>query len=239
MRARVLVVPLLVVAAWPASPAAAKCRPNDVRPAPFVSAAPPPADLAAKLGVLRRPQTDADRATIEAFKHSPTLRILYASSLRLLRQDPDGRTWYLYVGKTRAYRYPRSCVRRMPPSLRRGMRRTQERSIRDARKFRFGVFEFAGSASGGWFGGDLRALANNATTLTVGHPRGGTAVSALAPDGVASVELTFLGGTRLTAPVTDNLWKVESDLLPQHALPRRTVWKAADGTAIRTFRDGR
>src|SRR5882724_9481461 len=117
MHARMFGVAVLVVAAVPASTAAAKCPSTGVRSAPVVSESAPPADLAARLGVLRRDQTADDRATVEAFKHQG-LRILYGKSLRLLRSDPDGRTWYLYAGKTSALHFERSCLRRMPAHLR-------------------------------------------------------------------------------------------------------------------------
>src|SRR4051812_48484440 len=101
MRARVSALVLLAVGGWPVSSAVAKCSPTDTRSTPFVSKAPPAGGLAAQLAVLRRPQTDADRATIEAFKHDSSLRILYAQSLRLLRTDEAGRSWYFYAAKTR------------------------------------------------------------------------------------------------------------------------------------------
>src|SRR5690349_21654898 len=166
MRARMLGVVVLAAAALPVSSAAAKCPSTSSRQ--VVSEAPPPSGLAGRLGVLRRAQTPEDRATIEAFKHQD-LRILYAKSLRLLRQDPDGRTWYLYAGKTRPHRYARSCLRRMPKSLRHTLLLDERRSLVLSRKVRFGFFEFGGEAGGGTFGADLRALTSNLATLSVGQ----------------------------------------------------------------------
>src|ERR1700742_3583619 len=159
MRGRMLGGAFVRALAIPVSTAAAKCPAHTDTP-PVVSEAPLPADLAARLGVLRRAQTPEDRATIEAFKHQ-YLRILYARSLRLLRSDPDGRSWYLYAGKTPALHFSRACLRKMPASLRRSMLRSERESIKRSRKVGYGVFEFAGGSSGGFFGGDLRTLTHN------------------------------------------------------------------------------
>jgi hypothetical protein len=234
MRARVLGVVVLVVAAMPCATAAAKCPSSGARSAPVVSESPPPADLAARLGVLRRDQTAEDRATIEAFKHQG-LRILYGTSLRLLRSEPDGRTWYLYAGKTAALHFERSCLRRMPASLRRTLLLNERRSIVQARKVQFGVFEFAGSGSGGFFGGNLRSLTHNLTTLSVARS-GGASLSALVPDGVAWIDMTLAGGETRVVGVTDNFWQIDVGSTGFQSLPTRTVWKAADGTVVGTFR---
>jgi hypothetical protein len=201
-----------------------------------VSEAPPPADLAAKLAVLRRPQTPADRATIDAFRNYGTMRILYAQSLRLLRADPDGTSWYLFAGKSRAVRYGEDCLRQMPPGLRRSMRAAERRSLRESRRVRFGVFQFDGSESGGFFGGNLRTLGRGLATFSILHAGGSRDVSGLVPDGVASVEVTPFGRTPITAPVTDNLWTVDTGPGPLSAFPAKTVWKAADGSVIGSFR---
>jgi hypothetical protein len=182
--------------------------------------------------VLRRPQVPADRATIEAFKNYGSMRILYAQSLRLLRTDPDGATWYLFAGKSRVVRYGEDCLRRMPASLRRSMRAAERRSLREARQVRFGVFQFDGSESGGFFGDDLGDLARGLSTFAVAKRGGRSDVGGLVPDGVATVDLVA-GGSTTSAPVTDNLWTVEGAAI---MLPRaKTVWRAADGTSLGTF----
>jgi hypothetical protein len=233
MRARMLGVVVLAAVALPVSTAAAKC-PN-TRSEQAVSEAAPPAALAARLGVLRRAQTPADRTTIEAFKHQG-LRILYARSLRLLRQDPDGRSWYLYAGKTSAHRYARACLRRMPASLRRTLLRDERRSKVESRKVQFGVFEFAGSSSGGFFGGTLGSLSRNLATLSVWHAdEESTSVSGLVPDGVAWIDIELGDGERHVVDVTDNLWQVDVAAFVGSQAPRRTVWKSADGSVIARF----
>jgi hypothetical protein len=232
MRARMLGVVVLVAAALPASTAAAKCPSSPSRQT--VSEAPPPSALADRLGVLRRAQTPEDRATIEPLKHLD-LRILYAQSLRLLRQDPDGRSWYLYAGKTQPRHYARACLRRMPASLRRTLLRDERRSRVLARTVRFGFFEFGGEAGGGTFGADLRALTHNLATLSVGRRDGGASLSAVVPDGVAWVNLTLGDGERRVVDVDGNFWQVDVESAGFQSIPRRTVWKAADGTVIARF----
>jgi hypothetical protein len=233
MRARMLGAVVLAAAGLPVPTAAAKC-PN-TRSDHAVSEAPPPAALAARLGVLRRAQTPDDRATIAAFEHQG-LRILYGQSLRLLRQDPDGRSWYLYAGKTSAHRYTRACLRRMPASLRRTLLRDERRSKVEARKVQFGVFEFAGGSSGGFFGGTLGSLSRNLATLSVWHADAeSTSVSGLVPDGVAWVDVKLGDGERHVVGVSDNLWQVDITAFVGTQPPRRTVWKAADGTVIARF----
>jgi hypothetical protein len=224
---------VVLALALPVSTAAAKC--GGTRSHEVVSEASPQSALAARLGVLRRAQTPDDRATIEAFRHQG-LRILYAKSLRLLRSDPDGRSWYLYAGKTAAIHYDRACLKRMPDHLRRMMLLQERRAGVEARKLQFGTFEFAGGSSGGYFGGNLRALTHNLTTLTVWHPDDeSTSVSALVPDGVAWVDVTLRSGERRVIGVSDNFWQVDVDTLAALAAAKRTVWKAADGTVVGRF----
>jgi hypothetical protein len=233
MRASLLGAVVLAAVVLPVSTAAAKC--GGTRSPEVVSEAQPQSGLAARVGVLRRPQTAEDRATIDAFRHQG-LRILYARSLRLLRSDPDGRSWYLYAGKSAAIHYDRRCLRRMPAHLRHTMLLQERRAGVKARKLLFGVFEFAGGSSGGFFGGDLRALTHNLATLSVWHADDeSTSVSSLVPDGVAWVDVTLRNGERRVIGVSDNFWQVDVDSLAALAVAKRTIWKAADGTVVGRF----
>lgn len=122
----------------------------------------------------------------------------------------------------------------MPASLRRTMRRAERRSLRESRVVRFGVFQFDGSESGGYFGDDLADLRRGRSTFTVPHG-GRSDVSGLVPDGVASVDVSFVIGPGQSATVTNNLWTVDAPGVGRMG-PAKTVWKAADGTVIGSFR---
>jgi hypothetical protein len=100
-----------------------------------------------------------------------------------------------------------------------------------------GLFEFdADGGGGGSFGIDLRTLLTKLTAGSFGSSKTGSTAYAIVPDGVASVDLTFRDGSTESAPVENNLWVVKHDESAPSALPRITVWRAADGSVIRTLR---
>jgi hypothetical protein len=208
----------------------AACRVRD-RPTRVVDT-PPPADLLAQMEVLRRPQTDADRAFLDRF-HGLGMRTILGPSVRVLGPGPDGTQFYLVPGTFSYPHLPKCCLRRLSPHRQRVIRRIERNARKRAREVGLSVFglgpDGAGGGGGGG-GGALHALLNNRTTLTQGQRDGSAIVSALVPDGVATVELVFDRLVHRTVTPASNFWSVKVPLGPTHAFPAITVWKAADGT---------
>jgi hypothetical protein len=236
MRLRIALLALGVATMLPASAAASSCVIHGNPHGAFVSQAPVPADWAAQLGVLRRPQTDADRAREKEFSGGEMLRILYGNSVRLLRTDPDGRQWYLFLGKPAVHRLPHRCLAGLSPHQQRVIKRGEQRQRERAKVVAMGVFEFKGPGGGGGFGTDLKTLLTKPSGGSFGGAHSGTTVYAVVPDGVATVDLTFGDGSKQSATVGGNLWTVPFDGGAPSGFPKTTVWRAADGSVIRTLR---
>jgi hypothetical protein len=188
--------------------------------------------------VLRRPQTDADRAFLDRF-HGLGMRTILGPSVRVLGPGPDGTQFYLVPGTFSYPHLPKRCLRRLSPHRQRVIRRIERNARKRAREVGLSVFGLGpdGAGGGGGGGGALHALLNNRTTLTQGQRDGSAIVSALVPDGVATVELVFDRLVHRTVTPASNFWSVKVPLGPTHAFPAITVWKAADGTVLKRFRD--
>lgn len=208
---------------------------EDERPA-FLSQAPVPADFAAQLGVLRRAPTAEETAAAPKFARLRFGRILYANSVRVLRTDPDGTKWYLFLGKGRVYRYPKRCLARLPLHQQHVLIREQQRAIERAKVPRMGLWQQGpGGISGGGFGPDIKALLTTPTGSSIGDEHHST-VYAVVPDGVATADLTFANGDTTTVTVTGNFWTTRIDGSPDDAVIRTMIWRAADGSVIKTLR---
>jgi hypothetical protein len=234
---------LLAVAALAIAPASASadggtvaCEHVHESDRTFVSQAPAPADWAARLDILRRAPTAEETAGVQQFARSHFLRILYANSVRLLRTDPDGTKWYFFLGKPRVYRYPKRCLERLPLHQQHVLIRGQERAIKQAKEPAMGIWQVSPDGSaGGAFGSTLRILLNKPTGGATGTSHGSTVYSVV-PDGVATVDLTFPNGATATATVNDNFWTTHFAGGPEKAWAKTTVWRAADGSVIKTLR---
>jgi hypothetical protein len=213
---------------------AADCDPIFPQGPTRVVDTPPPADLLAHLEVLRRPQNGADRAFAVRFNGSGIFRTILGPSIRLLGRSDNGTDFYLVPGTQTYPRLRRRCLRGLSPRRRRAEERRRRQS-RTVRLSTFGVSPSGGSGGGG--GADLRGLLSNRTTLTMGQRDGSAIASGLAPDGVATIELVFEGLNHRTSSVANNFWWAQVPLSPPHAFPVVTVWKAADGTVVKRFRD--
>jgi hypothetical protein len=232
------VLATLGVVAAPAGASAASCHTPGPR-RPRIVATPPPQNLLSRMEVLRRPQTDSDRAYLDRF-HIPFLTTISGPYLRVLGRTADeaevvlaaGTQWYPIV--------PRRCLRRLSGHRRRVEERIQRRLRKRAREVRLTLTGFGGTyEQGGWGAGsiDARALANNHSLVTIGQSWGGSLVVGLAPDGVASIDLTFARDEARRVTVANNFWSTVVPWTAPRAFPLKTVWRAPDGSVVKTFRD--
>jgi hypothetical protein len=247
------------------------CRPQlpQLGPRPDFTDDAPSAELLGTLAILRRPQTPEELAAADSML--PVFaNDIYRRYIRIAR-SAGGRT-YLIVPARRASFYkprPRRClaeVRERFARLIEGRSRTfrrlalreLERIIRSewaapAPPSTEGVFmqDFRpeggpGSGSGGESAAVLRRRGMYSTfgsgTLLP------AVVSALIPDGVASVTVTYPRKAsrgphrrpriyskriRLTVPVQDNVISFVVPRFPVDAFPARQVWRSGDGRVIR------
>lgn len=240
---------------------------------PTYTDAPPSPELLAAFAILRRPQTESERIPDERMRFP--IGTVYRGAYRIATSD-SGRQYLLVVAQNGIGSTPR------PPEcadafrshfedeltgrgarFKREARRALRRIIRDewsgdpdATLPLEGLYLFDyrdGRIGGGGGGGTLESLWEYAPTGSTGD-RTSSIVSALVPDGVATVELTFprvvsRGRYRppkryartvaVTAPVRDNVISVRVPRPPQGAFPTRTVWKGAGGETIKVFRHRR
>jgi hypothetical protein len=223
----------------PSAQAASSCRPPEPEHAQIVST-PPPAALTSRLAVLRRPQSEADLPYVDRLIQRPFFFAAISTPfVRLLGPTADevevvlvpGRLWYPIL--------PRRCLRGLPPRRRRAEERIRRNMIKRSREIRLTIWGFGPEGQGGWGAGaaDAHGLVNNLTTATIGQPWGGSVVVGLAPDGVATIDFTFARKERRRAVVNNNLWSTVVPISAPRAFPLRTVWRAADGSVVKTFRD--
>jgi hypothetical protein len=235
-RSLAFVASMAVMAALaPAAQAADRsCRPPGPKPTRVVQT-PPSADLLGRMEVLRRPQSDADRAYLDRLQHSLFQPTISGPYVRVLGRTADDTEVVLVPGTQQYPILPRRCLRGLSPGRRRAQRDLRKR----AHEIRLTVVGFGAGGMGGWGAGsaDARALVNNRTTVTIGQQWGGSIVNGLAPDGVATIDLTFTRGEARRATVANNFWSTVVSTSAPHAFPVRTVWRAADGSVVKTFRD--
>lgn len=231
---------VLVVALGCAAPAEAakRCKWREI-PEPYVVDEPVHPTLTNLLEVLRRPERPEDPLG-EHLRFMGDFHKVSPSTLRLVAQVRDTRFWVMgaTVGLDRMHR---RCRRRLAPAARRRERRWYRRQ--KARPLRLAVVhdDPDGGSGGGFFGAARDLLAGDMVTVTgVGAEDHGGPVAAvgLAPDGVASVALTFVGDDEsehlCELPVRDNAWALE---LPSGVTsgPDRITWRDAEGRALRSF----
>jgi hypothetical protein len=235
MRAHALVLAICLgaVLGW-ASEAQARCR---LHQAPTkVTHRAPPAGLLSHLAVLRRPQEPADIPADKHFGHG--LRLLAIDYVRRLGVGLNGESYYLVPGSFAALRHSRGCLRGLSPGRRRLEQRIEREARRRERTIGLGLFQVGARANGGSGFADLHGLLANETGLTFGTDRRSTTM-ALVPDGVASVTLRWHHGFERNPPVANNFWVTKVPFGADRAFPVSTIWRAADGTRVTSFRSNR
>lgn len=198
---------------------------------------PPPANVLALLGVLRRPAAPGDRAL--NLRDVPAGTI-HRNHVRLLGVGPHGRRYYLVPGTEPVLRFSVPCKRRLPASQRRRLERL-ERASRRSPPEPLLLLEEVGRDSGSTSAMDVEQILENA----VGSGCSGRAcqrpfrstVESVVPDGVAAVRLRFRGGLERTLPVTSNFWVTEVPIDFERSLPLSTVWLGPNGETIKEFGD--
>lgn len=191
------VAAVIVLVGAPALAATGVWRPqigDGKRPAPRITAEAPPADQLAMFGVLRRPQTAADRSaasrTALRLVGTDSIEGVRTNSVRLLAKSPEDRGIVLVpVARYARHRLPLPAD--TPPAARRAL---NPPPIRDALcLFQLDV-DGAGVAC--WSSADVR---EGRAWMALGH----RAVW-IVPDGVATVRTQYPTGAPIDAAVKDN-----------------------------------
>jgi hypothetical protein len=215
-----------------ASPARRSCN---QQPTTHVTHRAPPAELVSQMAVLRRPQQPDDLPD-----HDLTgglFHLLAIDYVRKLGAGRHGETYYLVPGSGNSAIPPDRCLRGLSPHQRRVLARSRREQRKRQRIIGLGMFEFGPRSGGGSGFADAHALLNNRTVLTSGDAHGAT-VSALVPDGVASVTLRWhRGPNERNVKVTNNFWLITVPLSAPRAFPNSTIWRDADGHLVRSFRE--
>lgn len=207
---------LILIGHRPTTPGAAGQVPAGARP------------LVAELGVLRRPQTNADEATIE---HPRWVTIL-PSLTRLATTLPNGEMIFFYIGKVD--------LQKAPPRLRELLRQQQRRRGSSYLGYSLGYY-LAGAHGGagpapGYSASVIRQIRGPWWSQQDGHDARFTAI---VPDGVARVRWVFAGhGYPLLNVSIDVKGNIASANVARalNDFPTQTTWYAPDGRPIQTTR---
>lgn len=236
----------------------------------FTDAA-PSAELLATFAILRRPQTEEERIPDDRLTQLPVENV-YRSAYRIATSANGRRYLILAAQNTNMFKpRPRECAEALrrdferelegrSPEFKRHARKALRQIIRDEWSGRpdsgqshegLFMFDFTnGGGGGGGGGGDVESVRKNGMLGTQGS--GSVSIlSALLPDPVATVELTFPRtvsrdpyrppkryprAVTLTAQVKDNVISLQVPRPAPDAFPARMVWKGADGQTIRVVR---
>lgn len=211
------------------------------RPGPRLLFTKPPAALGSILEVLRRPRTSAAELPpggIPRFGYS----VVWFNYVHFLTRGPDQTRYYLIPG-IKSMQLPASCLRSLPPSV----RREYEAEARAQRAGSVTLEAFSDQAidseealgtvpytAQAIEAGDIllaipsRTVRGPSTSMII--------LAGVVPDGVASVTITATNGNTETAPVTNNLFLAE---LPASGLQSLMIkWYAANGSLTRTIPSG-
>jgi len=184
--------------------------------------------LVAELGVLRRPQTRADQATIE---HPRWVAIL-PTLTRLAATLPTGQKIFFYVG--------RIDLQKAAPRLRDLLRQQQRRRAAGYLGYSLGYY-LAGAHGGpgpapGYSASVIRQIRGPWWSQQDGHDARFTAI---VPDGVARIRWVFAGhGYPLLNVNIDVKGNIASANVARalNDFPTQTTWYAPDGRPIQTTR---
>jgi hypothetical protein len=200
---------------------------------PRITHSAPPAGLVSRMAVLRRPQQEGDLPDLD-FKSFP-FHLVARDYVRKLA-EVGGFKYYLIPASPAFFRTPRRCLHQLSPHQRRVQRRNEREGRKRSRTIGLGMFDFGRVGGGGGCCADLHSLLSGRTVQTSGI-RGHSVVSALVPDGVASVTLRWHRGPERNATVANNFWRVTVPLSAPRAFPHSTIWRDADGHLVKSFRE--
>lgn len=203
---------------------------NGDRARPTIAVASVPASQRAVLAVLRRPQTEADRAPgvrrVLRTLGRREIDGIHTDAIRVLRRDADGLTVLVPVDRAGPARPPGPAapLRHVLCLMRSGHAGPKVIGRRDGKPV-LGT----GGYSVGSTCGDLELLRTAGLRFSVPGPDGYTSVG-LVPDGVARVVLRLRGHRYVGGPVRDNLYEVATgdEIAPGWG----AVWLDADGRRI-------
>lgn len=207
-------------------------------PPAFVSTLPPEA-VRARIAALRRPQRASDlppRSFMDTLRRAAFHATVQVDAIRLLRTTPQGERLYLVPTTERAPDATPApdCLRTLTPRQRAREEELERRMQAWARRLHLTVYSVGPRGGGTVAAFDLDAYRRG--RALVGSQ--GQRLSAMAPDGVASVELLFADGTRRVAPVIGNVWLsgVAKPGRTPPERPRAVIWRDADGNVVRRLR---
>jgi hypothetical protein len=210
----------------------------------------PSSALLAILNILRTPQTQPDRAAVS--------RSLGRRSL-LWRAVVGDRVFVRYVRRARVvagtsyYLVPAQydtttahCIAMVqgnlhrlqgsiPAALRPGLTDLVNARLGRLAPHQGVALVTTGRMSGGRGGASVTDIQTGRTIGTSGSLRGAY-LTAIVPDGVATIELQYANGERITAPVINNLIVVRIPYSVPNASPSTVIWRAPDGAVLRTIR---
>lgn len=170
------------------------------------------------LGVLARPRTPADRIE-RRYLRSGFAHDIDVQGVRYLGTAPDGVRYYVIpAGSLGSPPPPASCLRKLPPRVRR---------IYDRQPRREPSICIQGGGGGGCMPlADIRRHGSWGASGVGGR----STVSGVVPNGVRAIRVTYGHSTR-TFPVRDNFFAFRVALqAPQAVQPDRLVWELDDGT---------
>lgn len=216
-----------VIVAGPALAATGVWRPpigNGDEPAPRISREAPPDDQRSMLGVLRRPQTAADRgaATLDALRliSAGAIDGVRTDSIRLLAKGPHDRGLVL-VPVARYAPAPPPIPADTPAAVRRKL--TQPAIDNALCLFQLDSPDGAGVAC--WSSSDVR---EGRAAMSLGHR-----AAWLVPDGVSTVRTDYPNAPAIEMDVHENL-ALFSEPSGRHGDPT-TTFVAGDRTKLRTI----
>ena len=245
----------------------ARCQPHE--PATTLTHDAPSPELLATLAILRRPATAEDSSGQAQLEHLPAHDV-YADYVRVAH-GADG-TSFTIIAARDALPFkppPAACLRRLHRILRQSLRGEPGSVRRRALSFyrqtvaserqaarrgpQEGVFLFERDPHGwgGGGGGGVRSIRAGEMWFAAGRSERSAHVSALVPDGVASVTTTF-GRKHHAAPgehgggdyrsvitrtdaVQDNVLSFTVARAPEDAFPRKVIWSDANGAIVRVI----
>lgn len=228
---------------------------------PRLISEPVPSWLSQRLGILRRPQTAADRASSGSLRFAVGSVILRDS--RRVAVQPDGWSYRFLLARGVGSFFPSqadpvgcgegardaalAAAASFPPAVRRKVRDQEDAEVAaverlaSGKSLQYQISEFrpdglATSSGGGTLGpnGPLPAT-SGIGNYHHGHVRGHSVYS-LIPDGVATIRLVDAAGTPRAKPITvkvvDNFFHV---LLPRRFGPTFILqWRSPSGRLVRT-----
>jgi hypothetical protein len=238
---------------------------------PSLTDDPPSKEMLATLGVLRRPQVLEEREAVDSIRFLAAEGV-HRNYIRIAR-SASGAAFLVVPARDVSFYEPRPrrCVRKLRRRFadlvaerrrpfRRRARRALERIIRSEWTAPSpgeveGVFmlDYVNGAAAGGSGGASAKLIRRQGMFSSRGSSGHSRVSALLPDGVATLEATFprlyarekgrplkryASVVTSTVAVQDNVVSFRVPRQPRDAFPAGQIWRDADGTVITQISGG-